>query len=239
MVNVAERPAVEKAPEKNGKYWRQLDLLSPEKLNEWSFVVVGAGSVGSWAALALAKMGVQRMTVWDGDIVSEHNASVQVYSSAEVGRRKVEVLKQWIESLANQDIAALPIKLDKEARPVFNGNTILVMAVDNMDARKYLWDLAKICPEIRLVIDPRMGGEVLRLYVVNPHDPIHEEFYQSNLYSSVEAEQLPCTAQGIIYTSMFAAAFVAGAVSSFVNGLPFKNEVMFHCRQFKMVASEV
>jgi molybdopterin/thiamine biosynthesis adenylyltransferase len=230
---------VPKAPEKNQKYWRQLDFLSPEKLNEWSFVVVGAGSVGSWAALALAKMGAQKITVWDKDVINEHNASVQVYSSDEVGRRKTEVLVDWIRKLAGQEVTGFTQHLDKDARPAFDQQTIMVMAVDNMDARKHLWAVAKACPAVRLVIDPRMGGEVLRMYAVNPHDPMHEAFYEENLYSTEEAERLPCTAQAIIYTSMFAASFVSSVVSSFVNGVPFRNEMTFHCRQHKLIGSQV
>jgi molybdopterin/thiamine biosynthesis adenylyltransferase len=235
-VNAVEAP---KPPEKNQKYWRQLDLMSPEKLNEWSFVVVGAGSVGSWTALALAKMGAQKITVWDRDVVDEHNVSCQVYQSYAVGKRKVEVLAGIVQDLTDQQVVGIVQHLDKDARPTFDDQTILVMAVDNMDARKHLWEVAKACPAIRLVIDVRMGGEVLRMYAVNPHDPMHEAFYEENLYSSEEGEHLPCTAQAVSYSSFFSAAFIASTVSSFVNGVPFRNETTFHCRQHKLIGSQV
>jgi molybdopterin/thiamine biosynthesis adenylyltransferase len=234
-VGAVEAP---KPPEKNQKYWRQLDLLSPERLNEWSFVFVGVGSVGSWSALALAKMGAQKITVWDRDVVDEHNCSCQVFSPDSIGRRKVEALDDVLSHLTGQKIVGMVQNLDKDARPVFDDQTILVMAVDNMDARKHLWELAKACPSIRLVIDVRMGGEVLRMYAVNPHDPMHEAFYEENLYSTEEGEHLPCTAQAVSYSSFFSAAFIASTVSAFVNGTPFRNETTFHCRQHKLVGSQ-
>lgn len=232
-------PAIAPKVEGGGKYWRQTDFLNPEKLNEFSFVVVGAGSVGSWTTLALTKMGAQHVTVWDKDIVEEHNASVQVYSTREIGQRKSKLLVDWIGKLTDIGIMGVSQHLDKDAVPVFNRDTILVMAVDNMEARRYLWDLAKACPEIRLVIDMRAGGEVLRMYAVNPRDPQHETFYEDNCYGGGDGEALPCTAQAISYSSFFAAAFVASTVSSFVNGIPFNNEVVFHSRDFKLSKDKI
>ena len=40
----------------NRKYSRQLDLVMPSDLN-FPILIVGAGGIGSWATLALAKMG--------------------------------------------------------------------------------------------------------------------------------------------------------------------------------------
>jgi len=234
-VNAVELP---KPPEKNQKYWRQLDLMNPEKLNEWSFVVVGAGSVGSWTALALAKMGAQKITVWDRDIVSEHNCSVQIFSDGEVGNRKVDALVEWLKKLTGQEAIGMRQHLDKEARPIFDNQTILVMGVDDMGARKHLWEVAKSCPAIRFVIDVRVGGETLRMYAVNPHDPIQQQFYEDNYYSSSESLPLPCTAQMVIFVAMFSASFVASLVSSFINGTVVKNEIAFDTRRFKLISSE-
>lgn len=243
MTNAAAAPAapVEDKPQPGQVYWRQLDLLNPEKLNEFSFVIVGAGSTGSWTALALAKLGAQHVTVWDRDVINEHNAPVQIYSTQETGRRKVDALVDWVRRLTNTALFGLAQHLDKDAAPVFDKNTVLITCVDDMNARKYCWELAKACPDIKLLIDPRLAREVLRLYAVNPQDPQHQDFYDKNLYTNEEAdvESIPCTAQAIIYTGMFTASFVSAIVASFVNGLPFKNELTFHCRLFKIVGSEL
>ncbi|MCX7945389.1 MAG: tRNA threonylcarbamoyladenosine dehydratase [Hydrogenophilus sp.] len=45
-------------------------------------VVVGIGGVGSWAAEALARSGVGRLTLIDGDVVSESNLNRQVQATA-------------------------------------------------------------------------------------------------------------------------------------------------------------
>lgn len=212
-------------------YWRQLDIVNPERLNQFSFVIVGAGSTGSWTALALAKMGAQHVTVWDRDVINEHNAPVQIYSTHETGRRKVDALIDWVRKLTTTAIFGIAQHMDKRATPVFDRNTVLITCVDNMEARKHCWELAKACPDIRLVIDPRLARETLRLYAVNPQDPIHAEFYEKNCYTDEEAdgESIPCTAQAIVYTAMFTASFVSSIVASFVNGKPFRNEIAFQC----------
>ncbi len=74
---------------------RSLPLLSEEgvkKLNSSSVIVFGVGGVGSWCAEALARSGVGRITVVDGDAVSETNRNRQLialYST--VGKPKAEV----------------------------------------------------------------------------------------------------------------------------------------------------
>ena len=224
-------------PEGGGKYWRQMDFLDPEKLNEYSILVVGAGAVGSWATLALAKMGAQNVSVWDKDVVELHNASVQVYSSREVGKKKAYLLADWVDKLADNGmrINAVAENIDADTvNLVCPSNAIMVMAVDNMPARRHLWDLAKANPKIKLVVDVRSSGDVLRVYAVNPQDPQHEAFYEGQFYDGRPGEAMPCTRQAISFSSFFSAAFIASTVAAFVNGHPFYNEVVFNTLNFRI-----
>lgn len=74
---------------------RSLPLLSEEgadKLNKSSVIVFGVGGVGSWCAEALARSGVGRITVVDGDVVSETNRNRQLVAlSSTVGSQKAQV----------------------------------------------------------------------------------------------------------------------------------------------------
>ncbi len=49
-----------------------------EKLNRSSVIVFGVGGVGSWCAEALARCGIEKITVVDGDTVSETNRNRQL-----------------------------------------------------------------------------------------------------------------------------------------------------------------
>jgi len=52
-------------------YWRQLKIFNPSKHRDIKIAMIGAGSVGSFTALVLAKMGLTNITVWDDDVVEK------------------------------------------------------------------------------------------------------------------------------------------------------------------------
>ena len=59
--------------------------------------VVGVGGVGSWAAEALARSGVGRLTLIDLDHVAESNINRQVHALTEtVGQAKVQAMRDRI-----------------------------------------------------------------------------------------------------------------------------------------------
>ena len=63
-------------------------------------VVVGVGGVGSWVVEALARSGVDRLTVIDADHVAESNINRQLPALQDtLGRAKTEVLRERIVSI--------------------------------------------------------------------------------------------------------------------------------------------
>ena len=64
-------------------------------------VIVGVGGVGSWAAEALARSGVGRITLIDLDVVAESNLNRQSHATIEnLGRNKVDAMRDRIASFA-------------------------------------------------------------------------------------------------------------------------------------------
>jgi len=71
-----------------------------ERLWGAAFVVVGLGGVGSWAAEALARSGVGRLALVDGDAVCASNTNRQLHATKEAaGRPKAEVLAERARSI--------------------------------------------------------------------------------------------------------------------------------------------
>lgn len=63
--------------------------------------VVGIGGVGSWAAEALARCGVGRLTLVDGDHLAESNLNRQVHAiDSTLGQAKVEAMAARIAAIA-------------------------------------------------------------------------------------------------------------------------------------------
>lgn len=72
-----------------------------QRLWQSHVVVVGIGGVGSWAAEALARSGVGRLTLIDLDHVAESNINRQVHAlTSTLGAAKVEVMAQRIRDIS-------------------------------------------------------------------------------------------------------------------------------------------
>ena len=68
-----------------------------EKIRAAHVVVVGLGGVGSWAAEALARSGVARLTLIDLDHIAESNINRQVHAlDTTLGQAKVQAMRERI-----------------------------------------------------------------------------------------------------------------------------------------------
>ena len=71
-----------------------------DKLFGASVAVFGIGGVGSYAAEALARSGVGKLTLFDADKVCESNINRQLIATMDtIGQYKVDVMKQRIEKI--------------------------------------------------------------------------------------------------------------------------------------------
>jgi tRNA A37 threonylcarbamoyladenosine dehydratase len=83
-----------------GGVTRLLGVQAHARLRAARVAVVGVGGVGSWAAEALARSGVERITLIDLDHVSESNANRQIQAlDPEFGKAKVVAMAQRIEAI--------------------------------------------------------------------------------------------------------------------------------------------
>jgi tRNA A37 threonylcarbamoyladenosine dehydratase len=68
-----------------------------QKIQQAHICVVGIGGVGSWVVEGLARSGVRRLTLIDGDEITRSNINRQCHSmESTIGQMKVEVMKQRV-----------------------------------------------------------------------------------------------------------------------------------------------
>jgi tRNA A37 threonylcarbamoyladenosine dehydratase len=80
---------------------RLLGLRAMERLAEAHVVVLGLGGVGSFAAEALARAGVGRLTLVDGERIEETNVNRQLHAlDGEFGRFKADALADRLRRAA-------------------------------------------------------------------------------------------------------------------------------------------
>jgi len=207
-------------------FLRQHDILPVEKLQEAKITLVGAGAVGSFTALILAKMGIGQLEVYDGDSVTPHNLPNQWYRLSDIGTSKAEALEAILEAFS--DTTFIGHHAYFTAQPV---EGIIVSAVDSMDARLSLWRHIKKCMRVSLYLDVRMGAEVGKVLAVRPQDPMSVADYETDLYPSSEAFQTSCTAKATVYCAAGLATFVAAKVGKVVLGRPYRNRIVVDFRQ--------
>lgn len=201
---------------KNEHLTRQLDILPPEKLGV-GISIVGAGAIGSWAALALAKMGFMDITVYDHDTIEVENMNCQFYRFKDITKNKAEALHDLVKDFTNVEIKAIP---EEYKGGLLRG--IVISAVDSMSVRKLIWDSHKNkAHNTKFIIDPRMGAEIAMLYTMDPMNEQDQVSYEKCLYTDENAEQERCTAKATIYTANMLSGLVAKTVKDIVTDGPY------------------
>jgi sulfur-carrier protein adenylyltransferase/sulfurtransferase len=154
-------------------------LLIPEvgeqgqlKLLDSKVLLIGAGGLGSPAALYLAAAGVGRLGIVDADVVDDSNLQRQIIHSTErLGEAKVDSARRTIEAL-NPDVEVVAYKerLSSEniERILADGWDVIVDGADNFPTR-YLVNDASVWHDIPVVHGSiyRFEGQVT---VFKPHE---------------------------------------------------------------------
>ncbi len=193
---------------------RSLDVLDVPRLARTPITVIGAGAVGSFTVLALAKCGAERITVWDDDSIESHNLPNQWYRLADLGRPKVQALRALVLEMTGVDIEIVQERFQGE-----KATEVTICAVDSMDVRIALW--RQLHPRPSMYIDARMGAEVGKVMCVGAFGT----WYEETLHPSSEAFRAPCTARATMYCASGLAAFIAGQVANYASDRPTR-EVM-------------
>src|SRR5688572_2248113 len=134
------------------RYSRQLALPifgveGQRRLKSASVLIVGAGGLGSPAALYLAAAGIGRLGIVEFDRVERSNLHRQLlYTPADLGRPKIEVARERIAA-ANPDVVveAFDTRLTSEnALRIFGGFDVVIDGSDNFPTRYLVNDAAVI-----------------------------------------------------------------------------------------------
>ena len=109
----------------DGFYSRTEALVGAEALNRLknaSVAVFGLGGVGGYAAEALARAGVGKLALIDGDVFRESNLNRQIFAVlSTLGQNKAEAAKARLSGInAAAEITAFPFFFNKETAGAFD-----------------------------------------------------------------------------------------------------------------------
>lgn len=201
---------------------RQSDLVDENILNTY-ITVVGAGAIGSFTVLALAKCGFNRIEVFDNDTVEEHNIPNQFYPLDSIGAHKVRVLRDMVKRFTGVEMHAVMSRFNKDTTAV---GGIVISAVDNMESRKIIYNKHKGFPSSRGLIDGRMGGNQLEVYTCDMTDKKSKSFYKKTLWTDEETADVPCTQRAVIYNVLTISSWIVNQVRLLLSKKHFQRELI-------------
>jgi len=121
---------------------REVGGPGQQKLKAAHVLIVGAGGLGSPAALYLAAAGVGAITLSDDDVVSLSNLQRQVlFASADVGRAKTEAGAERLAALnPHVAVTAAPAITARTVADLVAGHDLVLDGTDNFETRLLVSD---------------------------------------------------------------------------------------------------
>lgn len=184
----------------------QEKLFDPKRARP--VVLIGSGSIGSFIALFLAKAGVSNITVYDHDTVASHNVPMSLYRESDVGRYKVEALREIVDALTGVEITAIPEPYKDQPLK----RCSVIMSVDDMDnGRMPIWDTVRGSMSIDVMLDTRVHEGYGEVYTIKPCSGVDGANYTETLFPNSEAVIRTCGTHGFAPIST---GLASSAVSS-------------------------
>jgi molybdopterin/thiamine biosynthesis adenylyltransferase len=184
---------------------RHVDVFSPDAFGNKRIDVIGAGASGSRIVLSLAKLGLENIHVWDFDKVEAHNIANQAFSQADIGRPKVEALRDLVEKATGHQIHIHNEKVDGTQEL----GDVVFLLTDTMASRQEIWKKGiRYKMRTKLMIETRMGTDQGRVYAINPTKPAQVKGWEGTLYGDDVAE-----------VSMCGTSITVGPTAEFLSGL--------------------
>ena len=191
--------------EQRNRYQRHLLLpevgeAGQQKLLDSKVLLLGAGGLGSPAALYLAAAGVGTLGIIDMDVVDESNLQRQILHNMErIGERKVDSAKKTLTAInPDVNVATYDVRLGADnildVIDVIDGYDVIVDGTDNFPTR-YLVNDASLLKRI-----PVVHGSIFRFEgQATVFDPYNGPCYRCLIPEPPPAELAPsCSEAGVL-----------------------------------------
>ena len=157
------------------RYWRNIGTIGLEgqsQLLRSTVAVVGLGGLGGVVTEALARMGVGRLVLIDGDVFEEHNLNRQLLSTeGDLGAHKAAIAEQRVAAVNGAvEMESHAVDLTPENLPrLLEGADVVVDALDSLPTRLMLQDGAQ---ELGIpMVHGSIAGFLGQVMTIFPDDP--------------------------------------------------------------------
>ena len=156
-----------------------------------NLTVGGAGGIGSWLTLMLARGG-HYIQLYDYDRIDRTNMAGQLYATTDIGSLKADTAARIAIEFCGDDLVSNYGKFERG----YSTRSITFACFDSMSARKLMFNEWKRRNKYTrsdrpcLFIDGRMEAESFQVYCVTPKDA---DRYEATLFNDNEVEDAPCS----------------------------------------------
>jgi molybdopterin/thiamine biosynthesis adenylyltransferase len=164
--------------------------------------IIGVGATGSHVFASLVGLGCKNISVYDYDVVEEHNLANQIYMGSDVGSPKVDACKRYYCNKLGISEDKIPVTMQFNnvrvtqsfvSESSFSG--IVFLLTDTMTSRRLLFNAltsghtsGEFHPDrsgstlaTALIIETRMGATHGNIYTVNPYSTEQRNAWLSTL----------------------------------------------------------
>ena len=178
----------------------QIDISGQERLNRARVLIVGAGGLGSPAAMYLAASGIGNLIIYDGDQVDLTNLQRQIiHNTDSVGRPKILSAKNTLTAINPEiNITAVHANIgETELSALTPEVDVVVDASDNFMTR-YQINRACILHKKPLISGAvvRFEGQISVFDLRHSDSPCYHCLYPFNEEES-HAADMPCSIMGV------------------------------------------
>lgn len=193
-----------------------------DEIQKSRVIIAGIGGIGSNVAFQLARMAPANITLYDEDIVERVNMAGQLYSTNDIGQRKVDAIASMISAytLAKQ-VNAVPSKFTDSTE----AGDIMICGFDNMAVRKIFYNSWKrhiqtLTPDSRtkcLFLDGRLSIDTLQIFCIQGDDKVSMDRYETEfLFSDFQAEHTVCSMKQTTYLACMIGSLMVNLFTNFI-----------------------
>ena len=218
---------------------KSYEFFQPEK-DQARIHIVGCGSVGSTVAENLARCGVTKMTLWDFDKVEPHNIVNQMFDQNDVGKFKVEALKDILTDINPEISDQIETKPEGWHGKLMSGYVFL--CVDSIELRREIVEKHFDSPYVKAVFDFRTLLESAQHYAADwSNSKMKTDLLNSMQFSHEEAkDETPVSAcgftLGVATTVRLISALGVNNYINFVKGEGIKKQILMDGFRFDLLA---
>lgn len=206
-------------PERYSRNQKSLGNADQLRLLRSHVAIIGLGGLGGTVTEILARIGIGRLTLVDGDCFEESNLNRQLLSSATtLGKAKAEIAQDRVQQIN----PAVEVCMFAEFFREDNGQAILhdaQLAIDCLDTITDRFVLEKACRDASIpLISAAIGGSSGRATVFFPGDPGLKALYGPP--DKAPKKGIEATAGTLPFAAVYMAAVECAEATTILLGRP-------------------